>query len=458
MDKRKKPRVTSQKGLKHGVRVVNDKLGCNLMILPLARVREILDGRYTGKQVRIRGWVYRKRTSKKVIFVVMRDATGTIQCTVKLSSPAWADAEKVTIESSVILSGTVRQDDRAPGGYEISADRLETVGLAETFPITKDQSTEFLRDVRHLWLRSQKMTKVMKVRGEVLRFSHEFFRKQAYVEVSPPMFISSACEGGATLFGLKYFDTDLYLTQSAQLHLEALIYSLEKVYCIAPSFRAEKSRTIRHLTEYWHVEAEAAFATIDDMMRLEEELVSYVCHQVAQGCKEELEALGVNQENLLDVEPPFARITYDEAIRKLRKNGSTIKWGEDFGFNDEKALAAESGPVFVYAYPKKIKAFYCKAYPENPAMVMSVDLIVPKIGELTTGGARVDAEQELITRLQESGLQTQDYDWYIDLRKYGTVPHAGFGLGVERLLAWMLDLDSIMEAIPFPRTLRRFYP
>ncbi len=428
------------------------------MVAPLAQIQEILDGRYADKQVSIRGWVYRKRTSKKVIFALIRDATGVIQCTVKRGSPAWANAETVTIESSVELRGTVRSDDRAPGGYELSTTQLKIVGLAETFPITKDQSEEFRRDVRHLWLRSQEMTKIMKVRSEVLKFTHEFFRKRGYVEVSPPMFISSACEGGATLFGLKYFDKDLYLTQSAQLHLEALIYASEKVYCVAPSFRAEKSRTIRHLTEYWHVEAEEAFSTMEDMMRLEEDLVSFVCQRVAEASKEELETLGVDKQNLKNVKPPFARITYDDAIKKLHEEGFKIRWGEDFGFNEERALAKESGPIFVYAYPKEIKAFYCKTYPENPKLVMSVDLIVPKIGELTTGGARVDDKEELLARLKEFGLRQEDYDWYIDLRRYGTVPHAGFGLGVERLLAWMLDLDNIMEAIPFPRTIRRFYP
>jgi len=429
-----------------------------MMATPLVQVKEILEGHHTGKHVTVQGWVYRKRTSKEVVFLLIRDATGIIQCIVKQDSPAWTEAGRVTMESSLELSGTVERDKRAPGGYELSTDKLEIVGLAETFPITKDQSKEFLRDVRHLWLRSQRMTKIMKVRSEVLKSTHEFLRKQEYVEVSPPMFISSACEGGATLFGLKYFDNDLYLTQSAQLHLEALIYSLMKVYCIAPSFRAEKSRTIRHLTEYWHVEAEAAFATIDDMMRLEEGLVSHVCQRVAGDCEEELEALEVDKQSLLNIAPPFARITYDDAIKGLHEKGFKIKWGEDFGFNEERALSKELGPVFVYDYPKEIKAFYCKTHPKNPKLAMSVDLIVPNIGELTTGGARVDDKEELITRLKEFGLKEEDYEWYIDLRRYGTVPHAGFGLGIERLLAWMLDLDSVMDAIPFPRTIRRFYP
>jgi len=421
-------------------------------------IEDVLDDRCEGKQVRVKGWIYRKRKSKDTIFLIMRDATGIVQCTVKKDSTAWVDAGKVTIESSVMLSGTVSRDKRAPGGFEVSVDQLSVVGLAETFPVTKDQSEEFRRNVRHLWLRSRRMNTIMKVRGETLRFVHEFFRKRDFFEVSPPMFISSACEGGATLFGLKYFDKDLYLTQSAQLHLEALIQSLEKVYCVAPSFRAEKSRTIRHLAEYWHVEAEEAFSTMDDLMCLEEDLVSHVCQNVAKQCGKELKALEVDAGKLAKVNVPFNRIKYDEAIERLRKKSFKIKWGEDFGFDDEKALAEEFGPLFVYAYPKKIKAFYCKTYRENPEMVMSVDLIVPNIGELSTGGAREDDKKELLKRLEEFGLRQEDYEWYIDLRRYGTVPHTGFGLGVERLLAWMLDLENIIDTIPFPRTTRRFYP
>ena len=421
-------------------------------------IEDVLDGRCEGKQVRVKGWIYRKRKSKGIIFLIIRDATGIIQCTVKKDSTAWTDAEKVTIESSVTLSGIVSRDERAPGGFEVSIGQLNIVGLAETFPVTRDQSEEFRRNVRHLWLRSRRMNTIMKIRGETLRFVHEFFRKEGFFEVSPPMFISSACEGGATLFGLRYFDKDLYLTQSAQLHLEALIQSLEKVYCVAPSFRAEKSRTIRHLAEYWHVEAEEAFSTMDDLMRLEENLVSHVCQNVAKQCRKELKTLEVDAGKLAKVKSPFSRITYNEAIERLHKKSFKIKRGEDFGFDEEKALAEEFGPLFVYAYPKKIKAFYCKTYRENPEMVMSVDLIVPNIGELSTGGAREDDKKELLKRLKEFGLKQEDYEWYIDLRRYGTVPHTGFGLGVERLLAWMLDLENIMDTIPFPRTTRRFYP
>ncbi len=427
--------------------------------MPIAAIQDILDGKYAGKPVSVRGWIYRKRESKKTIFLVVRDASGIIQCTVKTDNPSWTQAEKITIESSVMITGTVKQDKRASGGYEITVEKLSIIGLAETFPITQDKSEEFLRDVRHLWLRSRRMSLIMRVRSEVLRFTHEFFRKEGFIEVSPPMFISSACEGGSTLFGLKYFGKDLYLTQSAQLYLEALIYSLEKVYCVAPSFRAEKSRTIRHLTEYWHIEPEWAFADMDDLMRVEEDLLSYICQKTAEDCKREIESLGADISKLKVVNTPFPRITYTEAIEKLTAKGFKIKWGEDFGYDDEKALAEEFGkPFFVYAYPRQIKAFYCKTHRDNPDLVMSTDMLVPRIGEISTGGAREDDKEELLRRIRELDLREEDYKWYIDLRRYGTVPHVGFGLGLERLLTWMLDLENIIDAIPFPRTTRRFYP
>lgn len=427
--------------------------------MSVIRVQQILEGCCEGKKVQVRGWIYRKRESKKTIFLVVRDPTGVVQCTVKRDSPAWKIAEEATIESSVVVSGTVKRDERAPGGFEIAVENLTVVGLAETFPITEYQSEEFLRDVRHLWLRSRRMTLIMHVRSELLWYIHEFFRKLGFVEVSPPMFISSACEGGATLFGLKYFDKNLYLTQSAQLYLEALIYSLEKVYCVAPSFRAEKSRTVRHLTEYWHVEAEQAFIGMEEMMKLEENLVTYVCHKVGEKCRKELEALNADANKLLEVKAPFPRITYGEAIERLKEKGFKIEWGEDLGYDEEKALAAEFGkPFFIHTYPRQIKAFYCKLHRKNPELVLSADLLVPRVGEITTGGAREDDKDKLVERLEEFGLRKEDYQWYIDLRRYGTVPHAGFGLGVERLLMWMLDLENVMEAIPFPRTIRRYYP
>lgn len=427
--------------------------------MPFTPIGEILQGKYESKSVAIRGWVYRKREGKQTIFILIRDSTGFVQCTVKAGSQAWADAEKVTIESSLSLEGTVKKDSRAPGGFEIVAEKLSIIGLAELFPIAKDKSEEFLRDVRHLWLRSRRMNLVMRVRDEVTEFTREFFKSQGFIEVSPPMFISAAVEGGSTLFGLKYFDQDLYLTQSSQLYLEILIYSLEKVYCIAPSFRAEKSRTIRHLTEYWHIEGEWPFADMFDLMRFEEELLAHVCRRAAEKCRKEFSELGADIAKVASVKTPFPKMTYTDALEKLRAKGFKKSWGEDFGYDDEKALAdIVGGPFFVYDYPTAIKAFYCKTYRDHPEVAMSADMLVPRIGEISTGGAREDDKEVLIRRIREMGMSEKDYEWYLDLRRYGTVPHVGFGLGLERLLTWMLDLENIIDAIPFPRTTRRFYP
>jgi asparaginyl-tRNA synthetase len=427
--------------------------------MSITPIQEILAGRFEGQEVDVRGWIYRKRTSKKTIFLLIRDATGVIQSTVKAKTLAWREAEKITIESSTVLRGTVKKDKRAPGGYEISTNELTIMGLAETFPIAKDLSEEFLRDIRHLWLRGRKMNIVLRIRSEVLWLMHKFFRDRGFTEISPPMFITSACEGGATLFSARYFDQDLYLTQSAQLYSEVLIYSLEKVYTCAPSFRAEKSRTIRHLCEYWHVEPEWAFADINDVMKIEEELVSFVCQAVAKQCKPDLKELGRDPNELRKVKPPFPKITYEDGVARLREKGFKTKWGEDMGYNQEKALAKDfAGPFFIYDYPKETRAFYCKTYRDRPDIAMSVDMLVPKVGELTTGGAREDDKDQLIKKINEAGLHVQDYEWYIDMRRYGTVPHVGFGLGVERLLMWMLDLENIIDAIPFPRSMRRSYP
>jgi asparaginyl-tRNA synthetase len=427
--------------------------------MALKKIREVLDGCCSDQKVQIRGWVYRKREGKALIFLVIRDSTGVIQCTVKKDSPAWSEAQKLTIESSLSLEGLARKDDRAPGGYEISAENVNIIGLAEIFPIGKDKSEEFIRDMRHLWLRSRKMSLVMRVRNQVFEASREYFKSQDYTEVSPPMFISAAVEGGSTLFSLKYFDQQLYLTQSSQLYLEILMYGLEKVYCIAPSFRAEKSRTIRHLTEYWHMEGEWPFADMNDLMKFEEGLMTHICQSVAKNCEKEFAELGADINKLKNVTVPFPRITYKEAIERLKPKNPALDWGSDLGYEDEKVLADEFGkPFFVYDYPTEIKAFYCKTHEDNPDIAYSVDMMVPRIGEISTGGAREDDKETLIKRMKQQDLKPEDYEWYLDLRRYGTVPHVGFGMGVERLIVWMLDLDNIIDAIPFPRTTRRFYP
>ncbi|MGD6805424.1 MAG: asparagine--tRNA ligase [Candidatus Bathyarchaeia archaeon] len=427
--------------------------------MTLVKISEVLAGKYNDQKVTVRGWVYRKREGKALIFILIRDSTGVIQSTIKKDNPCWSEAEKLTIESSLSIEGTVRADTRAPGGFEIGAENLTIVGLAENFPISKDKSEEFIRDMRHLWLRSRKMNLVMKIRAETLTAAREYFEQQHYTEVSPPMFISAAVEGGSTLFGLKYFDQELYLTQSSQLYLEILMFSLENVYCIAPSFRAEKSRTIRHLTEYWHMEGEWAFAGMEDLMKFEEGLMEYICQKIAERCEKEFKELGADIEKLKAVKAPFPRITYKEAIERLKPKNPALSWGSDLGYEDEKVLAEEFGkPFFVYDYPTEIKAFYCKTYQDHPEVAMSVDMMVPRIGEISTGGAREDNKDTLIERMKAQGLKPEDYEWYLDLRRYGTVPHVGFGMGLERLLVWMCDLDNIIDAIPFPRTTRRFYP
>jgi asparaginyl-tRNA synthetase len=423
------------------------------------KIREVLDGCFEGKKVAVRGWVYRKREGKELIFLVIRDSTGIIQCTVRKDNACWGEAQRLTIESSLRLEGVAHPDKRAPGGHEVSVESICIIGLAEVFPISKDKSEEFVRDMRHLWLRSRKMNLVMRVRGEVLGFAREYFRDESFTEVSPPMFISAAVEGGSTLFGLKYFDQDLYLTQSSQLYLEILIYSLEKVYCIAPSFRAEKSRTIRHLTEYWHMEGEWPFSDMKDLMRFEEGLMAHICQRTAEKCKKEFDELGADLSKLIAVKAPFEKITYTEALERLSKKSIALKWGDDLGYEEEKVLSADFGkPFFVYDYPTAIKAFYSKTYPDHPEIAMSTDMLVPRIGEISTGGAREENKEMLIKRINDMGLNPKDYDWYLDLRRYGTVPHVGFGMGLERLLTWMLDLENIIDAIPFPRTTRRFYP
>ena len=423
------------------------------------KISEVLEGKCRDQKVTVRGWVYRKREGKELIFLLIRDSTGVIQSTIKRNCTCWDMAQKLTIESSLILEGIAKEDKRAPGGFEIGAESIEIVGLAETFPISKDKSEEFIRDMRHLWLRSRKMNIITKVRAETLEASREYFKKRGYIEVSPPMFISAAVEGGSTLFGLKYFDQELYLTQSSQLYLEILMYSLENVYCIAPSFRAEKSRTIRHLTEYWHIEGEWAFSDMNDLLQFEEGLMEHICQRVVSKCEKELKELGANTDKLKSVKAPFPRITYKEAIERLKLKNPSLDWGSDLGYEDEKILAEEIGkPFFVYDYPTSIKAFYCKTYKDHPEVAMSADMMVPRVGEISTGGAREDNKDILISRMKEQGLKPEDYEWYLDLRRYGTVPHVGFGMGLERLLVWMLDLDNIIDAIPFPRTTRRFYP
>ena len=404
-----------------------------------------------GKTINIRGWAYRVREQKGAVFIVLRDSTGLIQCIFKDS----AEATKVTIESSLEIEGVVKEDPRAPGGAEIAGSSLKIVGLAERFPIGKDQSEEFLRDVRHLWVRSQKLANIFKIRSSVFQAIREFYTSRGFYEIQSPIFTTNACEGATTLFEVKYGKPEkVYLAQSWQLHAEALIYSLEKIFTIAPSFRAEKSRTIRHLSEYWHHEAEVAWMDFEGMLKLEEELVVFVTKYVLEKNEQELKALGKDLEELRGLKTPFQRLTYEQMLKEMGK-----KWGDDITDAEERELVKKLGnkPIFLTHFPREMKAFYMKPA-EKGKTVLAADLLIPGVGEVIGGSQRIDKLEELTEAMEKFGLNKKDYEWYIDLQKYGSVPHSGFGLGVERLLMWLTGTAHIMDTIPFPRTMDRIKP
>lgn len=413
--------------------------------------------------VALRGWCYRERKSNKLAFIVLRDHSNIIQCVIDKETVApkiWDDANSVCIETSLCIEGEIFADKRAPTGFEVRVKNLEVIHLAERYPITKDQSTEFLLDQRHLWIRSRELTNVWKVKAAILAACREFFAKNKYYETTPPIITGSSCEGGSTLFELKYFDEKAYLSQSAQLYLEALIFSLEKVWALTPSFRAEPSKTSRHLTEYWHLEAEAAWLDFESLLKLEEELISHICQTVAQRCQNELKILGRNPDDLLKIKPPFPSITYDVALKILEKDGMKIPWGKDLRTEEEEQLMRHYDmPLLVTRYPKKIKAFYMKDDPVNEKVVLCCDVLAPEgYGEII-GSSERETDLEIIKKkLIAQGEAPEHYAWYLDLRRFGSVPHAGFGLGVERIVRWLCKLETIRDAIPFPRTIKRKYP
>ncbi|MBI5332409.1 MAG: asparagine--tRNA ligase [Candidatus Aenigmarchaeota archaeon] len=417
-----------------------------------------------GKEVDLRGWCYRERKSNKFVFMVLRDHSDIIQCVVnkdKVDEKTWNEANKIMIEASLKLSGIVRKDERAPTGYEVDVKSLEISGQGGVFPITKDQSQEFLLDVRHLWLRSRKLTAVMKIRSTVFEAVDEFFRNRGFYEAAPPIFTPNACEGGATLFKVKYFDDTVYLTQSWQLYAEAMIASLEKIYCNSPCFRAEKSKTSRHLAEFYMAEMEMAWAGLDDVMRHAEELVSFIIRKVLEKNKQELEILKRAVSKLENIRAPFPRITYTEALKILdEKEGMKIKWGKDLRTIEEDLLMKHfNSPVMVTHYPKEIMAFYKPKDPNNPETALCFDMLAPEgYGEIIGGSQRETDIEELKKSLKKQGEKTENYEWYLDTRRHGSVPHAGFGMGVERMVAWLCGLDNIKDAIPFPRTMLRKSP
>jgi asparaginyl-tRNA synthetase len=414
-------------------------------------------------RVALRGWVYRERKSNKMAFVVLRDSSGIIQCVIdrgKVSDEVWKAAEKLLIESSVELEGTIHEDKRAPTGYEIKVDKMSVVHFAEPFPITKDQSTEFLLDKRHLWLRSRKLTAVMKVRSTVFEAIDQFFRERGFYEVAPPILTPTACEGGATLFEVKYFDDIAYLTQSWQLYAEALISSLEKIYCNSPCFRAEKSKTSRHLAEFYMAEMEAAWIHLDEAIKYAEELIAFIVKKVIEQNEEELRLLKRDIEKLKKVKAPFPRMTYTKALEALKKKGTNIKWGKDLRTIEEDMLTEKADkPIVVTHYPKEIMAFYKPRAPDNKKVALCFDILAPEgYGELVGGSERDTDIEELKKSLKEQGEKMEKYEWYFDTRRFGSVPHSGFGLGVERMVSWLCGLENIKDAIPFPRTMLRKTP
>ncbi|MEM1519653.1 MAG: asparagine--tRNA ligase [Pyrobaculum sp.] len=412
-------------------------------------------------EVVLRGWVYRKRVLKEKIFVVLRDSTGVIQLV--FPRDKFKVAEDLNLESSIVVKGRLVKEPRAPGGVELHVYDVLWAYVGEPYPINEDAAvadTEYLLDVRHLWIRSRKMQAVLKLRHTIFGALHQYFRSRGFYEVQTPMFITAAVEGGATLFKVDYFGQPVYLTQSSQFYLEALIYTLEKVYVVAPSFRAEPSRTRRHLTEFWHAEMEIAWAGMEEAAKVGEELISYIVEKVLEERQEELKLLGRRTDALERIKPPFYWIDYDEAIEILQKKGLSIKWGDDIGADEERILTTEfDKPIVLHHFPEKLKAFYHRNDPKRPEATLSFDVLLPEgYGEVIGGGERIYEYKELVDKIIRFGLNPEDYQWYIDLRKYGSVPHAGFGLGVDRLAMWIAGVDHIRDAVPFPRDVRRTRP
>ncbi|MFH1454281.1 MAG: asparagine--tRNA ligase [Armatimonadota bacterium] len=420
--------------------------------------------KYAGKTVQIKGWLYNKRSSGKLHFLQVRDGTGIIQAVVfkgDVSPEVFDTADKLPYESSIIVTGEVKEDTRSPIGFELSVKDLTVINQAQEYPITpKEHGTEFLMDHRHLWLRSKRQHAIMKIRHQIIKSSRDYFDSNGYVLIDAPIMTPSACEGTTTLFETDYFDTKAYLTQSGQLYMEAACMAFNKVYCFGPTFRAEKSKTRRHLNEFWMIEPEIAYCDLEQDIKIQEEYVSYLVQTVIKNCEKELEVLERDLTYLKKVTPPFPRISYDEAVEILKKEGVEFQWGGDFGGGDETIIASKfDKPFFVHRFPVECKAFYMKEDPDNSKLSLSSDLLAPEgYGEIIGGGQREDSLQILEKKIDLHKLPKEAYKWYLDLRRYGSVPHAGFGLGIERAVAWICGLDHVRETIPFARTLNRIYP
>jgi asparaginyl-tRNA synthetase len=429
------------------------------------KIDEILKGKKTDKTVSIRGWIYRTRSSGNIVFTVIRDVTGILQATIKkgnLPNKEFEDVKKALIESSLELKGVVKEDKRAPGGYELQVIGVNIVDFSEPFPIVKDQSPEFLLDQRHLWIRSQNLSSILKVRSNIVGAIHKFFRERGYYEFDAPVLQPNQCEGGSTLFEVKYYDNKTYLSQSWQLYAEAAVFSLEKIYNMGPTFRAEKSKTSRHLSEFWMAEMEIAWADLYDITEIAKEEIKFILKEVIKHNKRELEILGQDIKKLERIaKSKFPTITYTKALKILEeKENMDLGWGKDLRTIEEERLTKHfDTPVIVTNYPLEIMAFYKPKDPKDTKTALCFDMIAPEgYGELVGGSQRSLDIKEMTQRLKEMGEKVENYQWYFDLRRYGSIPHAGYGLGVERVVAWICGIDNIKDAIPFPRTLLRFSP
>ncbi|WFO46012.1 asparagine--tRNA ligase [Bacillus pumilus] len=421
--------------------------------------------KHVDEDVTIGAWIANKRSSGKIAFLQLRDGTGFIQGVVvkaEVEEEVFKLAKSVTQETSVYVTGRVTKDERSPLGFELQVKSIEVIHEATDYPITpKEHGTEFLMDHRHLWLRSKKQHAIMKIRNEIIRATYEFFHQEGFVKVDPPILTGSAPEGTTELFATKYFDEDAYLSQSGQLYMEAAAMALGKVFSFGPTFRAEKSKTKRHLIEFWMIEPEMAFVEFNENLEYQENYVTHVVQSVLENCKVELHTLGRDTAKLENIKAPFPRITYDEAIKFLQEKGfDDIEWGDDFGAPHETAIAESyDKPVFITHYPTSLKPFYMQPAPDRDDVVLCADLIAPEgYGEIIGGSERVHDLELLEARLKEHGLDQETYKWYTELRQYGSVPHSGFGLGLERTVAWISGAPHVRETIPFPRLLNRLYP
>ncbi len=421
-------------------------------------------GKYENKEVTIQGWLYNKRSSGKIRFLLVRDGSAIIQCVVvknEVSEDVFEKTELLTQETSLRVTGTLVADKRAPIGYELHVKDIEIIQIAKDYPITpKEHGVDFLMDHRHLWIRSKRQHAILRIRHEIIKAAQDFFNDRDFIKVDSPIFTPNAAEGTTTLFKTDYFGSPAYLTQSGQLYAEAACMAFGRVYCFGPTFRAEKSKTRRHLTEFWMIEPEVAYFDLQDDMQLAEEFVSYIVQTVLKNRKQELETLERDTSRLEKVTPPFPKIHYNEAVEILKKNGVDFTYGDDFGGADETVLSDQfEKPVIVHHYPAEVKAFYMKRDPEEPQFALAMDMLAPEgYGEIIGGSQREDDYDTLLQRIREHNLSEEAFKWYLDLRKYGSVPHSGFGLGIERTVAWITGVKHVRETIPFPRLMQRIYP